>query len=121
METVKVTGYKCKHFEADIDDLSKCYWCRNQDIPTEECWCDNVLEALVCPGFKKSDEKTEPIEYGTDQINAIQKDFVERLKKEYIAQSVSTLRSIDYFKKKLECIKDGIKRLEEWKPAYDTK
>ena len=23
METVKVTGYKCKHFEADIDDQNE--------------------------------------------------------------------------------------------------
>lgn len=119
METVKVTGYKCKHFEADIDDLSKCYWCRNKDIPTEECWCDHVLENLVCPGFKKSDEKTEPIEFKTDQINAIQKDFVERLKKEYITQRNTALRSIDYFSKKISNIDKGIKKLEEWKPEYD--
>lgn len=116
-EKVKVKLYRCKWFEADIDDLSRNYWCHNPDCPTRECWCDQSIEHTVCPGFEKEQgSKPYIVEYDKKVIDQIQNDFVKRVLKELNEDFDRNISECNSIIKRQVCLRDAIKKLQNWKP-----
>ena len=105
--------YHCKWFKADIDDLSKDYWCNNPDCPTKECWCDTGLETSECPCFERSDEKPVVLDYTQETVDYVRKEFKERIRKDcqekytHIEREINRLlklkNSVSYVLRKLDC------------------
>lgn len=110
---MKVKLFNCKWFEAEYDDLSKDYWCRNPDCPTRECWCELIAEQEVCPGFEKSSSKPQEMEYTKDQINHIRVEFIKKISKILNEDFDKTLRDCNSLIQKQMIIRNAIKKIQD--------
>ena len=77
---MKIKLRRCKYFEADIDDLSRNYWCHNENCPTRECWADFRTQMIVCPFYKPSDDKGREIDIDSKKLKEEQVQFLKTIK-----------------------------------------
>lgn len=98
----KIKVYECKYFKSDTDDFNRWIHCRNNDLPWNQCICENGYARKLCPCFKHGVLLGE-----YDEVPEIDE---EEWRKKFVGEFKSVIRDLEYDIENAQEKLDNLKR-----------